>query len=199
MRFRGRKHKRELEAAVTLGRGLRTKGGQEAAVFLEDAARRFPESPEFPLLLATLYLELRPNEVAAQVAKAAELGSTDPTVQVRAGHMFLNAGDVEAARACAARAEKSVDDNFVLMAGLEGLIGRIAARDGEYAVAEGKLRSALRREPEYDTYALYLARFLWARGRNEDALIVIDETLGRVREDDKDLLERLRQEITDEA
>lgn len=199
MRLRGGKRKRELEAAIERGRKLRTNGDREAVEFLEVAARRFPESPEFPLLLATLYLESQPGDVAAQVAKAAQLGSGDPAVQVRAGHMFLNGGDVEAARTCAIRAKELAGDDFVLLAGLESLFGRIAARDGNYVLAEEKLRSALQREPEGPTHWLHLARFLWARGRDEEALIVIDESLSQVRESDKDLLERLRDEITDEA
>lgn len=76
------------------------------------------------------------------------------------------------------------------------LIGRIAAEDSDYAVAEEKLRSAVGREPEQSTYALDLARFLWAGGRNQDALTVIDESLDRA--GDKDLLERLRREIVAE-
>lgn len=172
---------------------MRTQGGEEAAEFLEDAASRFPQSPEFSLLLATVYLEFRPDEVAAQLGKAAELGSGDPTIQVRAGQMLLDGGDIEAARTCASRAEQSVIDNEFVLAALEGLVGRIAAREGEYAFAEEKLRSALGREPQYDAHAIHLVRFLWARGRNEEALTVIDESLGRASH--KDDLEGLRSEI----
>lgn len=196
MAFGGGKRKRELAAAIERGRIMRTEGGAEAAEFLKDAAGRFPDSPEFPLLLATVYLELRPDEVTAQLEKAAELGSGDPAIQVRAGQMLLDAGDIEAARACALRAEQSVDGEFVTAA-LDGLVGRIAAREGEYAIAEEKLRSALGREPQYDAHAIHLARFLWARGRNEDALAVIDESLGQASH--KDDLESLRSEIAAES
>lgn len=88
--------------------------------FLEDAARRFPESPEFPLLLATVYLEIRPDEVLAQLNKAAELGSGDPAIQVHAGHLLLDSGDLEAARACALRAERFVNGDFLLAAARQG-------------------------------------------------------------------------------
>jgi tetratricopeptide (TPR) repeat protein len=146
------------------------------------------------MMLATVYLDIRLDDMAAQLTKAAELGFNNPSIQIRAGHRLWNIDDLGGARRCAARASDSIG-----MADLEGLIGHIAASDGQYAVAEEKLRSARQREPEYPTHAIGLARFLWARGRGEDALIVIDEALDHVREDDKDFLERLRREITDEA
>jgi uncharacterized protein HemY len=140
--------------------------------------------------------EDRPDDVAAEAAKAAELGSDDPVVQVQAGHKLLNSDDLDGARKCAARASELVDDDFILLADLEGLIGCVAARDGEYAFAEEKLRSALAREPEWSSHWLSLARFLWARGRDEDAIAVIGESLPQVREGTgRDHLERLRSEI----
>lgn len=198
MKFRGRKQDRELVAAIDRGRMLfRDQDDELAREFLADAARRFPGCPEFPLLLASLCRESRPKEVAPHLAKAVKLGFNDPVIQVRAGHAFLDEGDVEAARACAARAENLINGDFILTADLESLVGGIASRDGEYTVAEEKLRSALHREPEFPAHALALARFLWARGRNEAALAVIDESLDRVAE--KKYLERLRLEIADEG
>lgn len=200
MRLTRRNKARELGAAIQCGRGLITKKkDQEALEFLEKAARDFPEAAEIPLMLATVYRDTRPDDTAAQLSKAAELGSDDPVIQVMVGHRLLNEGDVEAARACAARAADLIDDDFALAADMDRLIGRIAARDGDDVIAEARLRSAFQREPELPTHSLDLARFLWARGRNEDALTVIDESLDHGRDDDKDLLERLRREITGEA
>ena len=198
MRFTRRSRRQRLAAAIEHGRRLvKEQKDQEALAFLEKAARDFPESPEMPLMLATIYRDSRPEAIPIQLAKAANLGSDDPVIQVLVGHRFLNEGDFDSARSCATRAEASVDFDFPLFADLEGLRGRIAARDGDYAVAEEKLRSALRREPECFTHWVHLARFLWARGRDEDALTVIDESLPQVREDiDTDLLEQLRSEIT---
>jgi tetratricopeptide (TPR) repeat protein len=193
MRFKTRKQKRELHATIERGRTLLMERDETALEYIEDAARRFPDSAEIRLLLASALLTSRPEDVRAQAATAAELGAEDPVIQVRAGDLLLSEGDLEAARVCATRAQETVDGEFILMADLEGLIGRIAARDGDYAVAEEKLRSALRREPEWPSHPIHLARFLWARERNEDALTVIDESLDRVR--DKDHLERLRGEI----
>ena len=148
-----------------------------------------------PLLLATVYRDSRPDAIPALLVKAVELGSDDPVIQVIAGHRLLNEGDVDAARACAARAGDLIDDEFPLMADLDRLIGRIAARDGDDVVAETKLRSALRHEPELPTHSLDLARFFWARGGDEDALTVIDESLSQVADRHRDNLEQLRSEI----
>ena len=200
MRFRSKEFDRELATAIEHGWQLIRQGkDQEALEFLEEAVHRFPKSAEIRMMLATVYLDLRPDDMAAQLTKAAELGFDNPSIQIRAGHRLWNIDDLEGARRCAARASELVDDDSIGMADLEGLVGHIAASDGEYAVAEEKLRSALQREPEYPSHAIGLARFLWARGRNEDALTVIDESFHHVRNDDKDFLERLRGEITDEA
>lgn len=199
MSFGGKRRERKLDAVVKRGwKMIRQGKDQDALEFLEDACPRFPESAEIRMMLATVYRELRPDDVAEQLAKAAEIGADDPVIQVRAGHMLWNENDLEGARACAARASELIDDEFILSADLEGLIGRIAARDGEYAFAEKLLRSAVRREPEYSTHTVRLARFLWARGRDEDALAVINEGLGRVRESDKGSLERLRSEFAED-
>lgn len=199
MRFRRNNRRRELAAAIEHGRSLiREQKDQEALEFLEQAARDFPESPEMPLMLATVYRDSRPNAIPEQLANAAELGLDDPVIQVLAGHRLLNEGDVAAARACAVRAGELTDSGFILLADLEDLIGRVAARDGDYPLAEEKLRSAIQREPESSSHWLHLTRFLWARGRDEDALTVIDEARPQMREDiDRDLLEQLRSEIAE--
>lgn len=201
MRLGRKKHERELATAIEHGRNLIRQGeDREALEFAEDAVHRFPKSAEIRMMLAMVYLDLRPDDMAAQLTKAAELGSDNPSIQIRAGHRLWNIGDLEGARRCAARASELADEDFILAADLEGLIGHIAASDGEYAFAEEKLRSALHREPEYPAHALGLARFLWARGRDEDALTVIDESLPQIRKDlDTDLLILLRSEILDEA
>jgi Flp pilus assembly protein TadD len=197
MRLTRKNKQREFAAVIERGRGLIGEGkDQEALEFLDKAARDFPKAAEFPLMLATIYRDSRPDDVPAQLTKAAELGSDDPVIQVMVGHRLLNEGDVEAARACAARAGDLIDEEFPLTADFDRLIGRIAARDGDDVAAEARLRSAFRREPELPTHSLDLARFLWARGRNEDALAVIDESLDQVSESDRDLLERLRGEIS---
>lgn len=196
----------KLLAAIQRGRKLiREERDDEFRSFCRGAARRFPQSAEIQYMLALTFVGERPDEeVAAQAVKAAEIGARDPAIQVRAGFLLMNSRDVEAARVCAARAEESADEDFVLSADLEGLKGRIAARDGDFAAAEEKFRSVLHREPQWSSHWVQLARFLWARGRDEEALTVVAESLSRFRDDGdgsrnrpRDIkdLERLQSEI----
>lgn len=192
--FRGRRRQRERTEAVLRGRQLVIEGDDRATFeFLEDAVEKFPDDPELRILLASINLEFRPDEVASQATEAAQLGAADPMIQVRAGHLLLGRGAIDAARACGRRARELAAPDFVLMAGLEGLEGTIASLDGDYVLAEERLRSAVEREPEFSTYAVDLARFLANRDRPHEALGVIDDALEQVKE--KDDLERMRSEI----
>lgn len=199
MGFRGAKEKRRAETQYLAHNYLRDFFSeisvQEPREFLEQAIEEFPDDPILRLNYVPILREIRPDDVVAEATKAAELGPGDPVIQVQAGHKLLNSDDLEGARRCAARASELIGDDFILLADLEDLIGRVAARDGDYAFAEEKLRSALQREPEWSSHWLHLARFLWARGRDEDALTVIDESLPLFEDRDRDLLERLRSEI----
>jgi len=190
----GRRRKRERAEAVERARDLIIEQDNQATFeFLEDAVERFPEDPELRVSLASIYLEFRPDQVRAQAAKAAELGADNPSIQVRAGHLLLGAGDSDEARECARRARRTVGSDFVLIAGLEGLEGGIAAADGDDELAEKRLRSAAEREPEYSAYAVDLVQFLVRRSRTEEALEAIEKALKTVKE--RDRLERLRSEL----
>lgn len=192
--FRERRKRRERAAVVVRGRQLFAADDDRATLeFLEDAVGRFPDDPEIWILLVSASLEVRPDEVASCAARAVELGAGDPTIQVRAGHLLLGRGDMAAARACAERARELAGPDFLLMAGLETLEGKIASLNGDYVLAEERFRSAVKREPEYSTYPVDLARLLNNRDRAADALAVIDDALERVKE--KDDLERMRRDI----
>lgn len=195
MKLRDRKQKRELAAAIARGRELRKTGRdpEQALEFLDEAVRQFPQSPELRLLKATVLLSLRPDDVSAEAAKAAELAPQDPGTLVRAGHLLIANGDVGRARSCAARASEMAQPDFVLMSGLRSLNGRIAARDGKDDLAEECLRLAMSEDPTYSNFAVNLAKFLAARGRQEEALEVIDEALQVATE--KNDLEQLRDRI----
>jgi Flp pilus assembly protein TadD len=185
---------RERAAAVERARDLIIEGDDRATFeFLEDAVERFPEDPELRVSLASIYLEYRPDQVRLEAAKAAELGAANPSVQVRAGSFLLGEGDIDGARSCARRARRTVGSDFVLIAGLEGLEGRIAAIDGDDELAEKRLRSAAEREPAYSAYAINLVQFLAKRGRTAEALDVIDEALKTVKERDK--LEHIKSQL----
>lgn len=197
--FRDPREKRVDEAQYLARNLLRNffsdTSDQEAREFLEQAIEEFPDDPMLRLHYVPILREIRPDDVAAEAAKAAELGPDDPVVLVRAGQILINEGDREAARSCASRANELMPPDSIFMADLDNLNGRVAARMGEHNLAEEKFRSAQRREPESSSHSLSLARFFWARGRDEDALTVIDESLPLFGGRDRDLLERLRSEI----
>lgn len=198
----------KLAAAIERGRRLmREEKDEEYLAFVLQAGRRFPQSAEIQWMVASAMRgvgERSDEEVAAQAAKTAAIGVQDPTIQVRVGYLLIDADDVEAARLCAARAEELAGEDFVLSADLEGLKGRIEAHDGDFAAAEEKFRSVLSREPQWPSNWTQLARFLWARGRNEEALALLAESLSRFRgaNDESqrrhgkiEMLERLQSEI----
>ena len=194
MKLRGRKQRKELAAAIARGRELLLAGRhQENFEFLGEAVRRFPNDPEVRLLYATTLLEYRPDDVVAEAAKAADLGSGSPKILVRAAHLMLDRGDVDSARAAAKRANELASPEFVLMADLINLLGLLAALDGEDDLAEENLRSALGRQPDNGPFAIDLARYLVSRGRPEEAVEVIDQTL--MTTDRRENLERVRAEI----
>ena len=197
MKLRGRKQRKELAAAIARGRELRRLGrDKEALEFLERAVWQFPHDPELRLLYATILLGVRPDAVAAEAIKAADLGRDDPATLVRAGHLLLSR-DRERTRSCATRANEIAPPDFVLMAGLDNLTGLLAAFAGEDEQAEEKLRSAVDREPGNEPFVRNLAVFLAERGRLQEGAEVIDEALEHV--EHKDDLERMRDRMAAEA
>jgi tetratricopeptide (TPR) repeat protein len=200
-----------LEGAILRGRKLVREGrDEELLAFSLDAGSRYPQNGEIQYWVATAMGrsgEWSDEEVAAQMTKAAVVGARDPNVQVMAGNRLMDLNDVEEARACVARAEEAGDEPFALVVDLDGLKGRIEARDGDFAEAEELFRSVLDREPQWAASWIRLARFLWARGRNEEALTVIAESLGHFRDDDEsrrrrenlETLERLQGRIADDT
>jgi len=199
MKLRSRKEERELNAAIARGRELRKLGRdpEEASEFLSGAVQRFPRDPELRLLHATVLLATRPDGVATEAAKAAELAPDDPGTLVRAGHLLLGRGDREAAQSCAIRAEKCAKPDFALKAGLDNLKGLLAAFQGEDVLAEEMLRAAVVREPNSEPFARNLAVFLAERGRLQEGAEVLDEALKHVEK--KDEIERMRARMAAEA
>lgn len=199
MNIRGRKRRKDLAATIARGRELRKLGRdpEEALDFLEQAIARFPEDPELRLLCATVLLAIRPDDVAAEASKAAELAPDDPGTLVRAGHLLLGGRDREAAQFCAARAEQLANPDFALMAGLDNLNGLLAAFAGEDDIAEEKLRSAVAREPDHEPFIRKLAVFLAERGRLREGAEVLDEGLKHVEK--KDEIKRMRDRMAAEA
>ena len=197
MKIKGRKHKKELTAAIEQGRELlQERKEPEALEFLEEAVRRFPEDPQIRLFYATILLAFRPEDVATEAAKAVELDPDNPAILVSAGHRLLFGGEREAAKSCAVRAEELVQPDSLLIPSLLNLKGSIAALNREDDLAEDNLRSAMEGERDNGSFARNLAVFLAERGRLQEAVAVLDEALKHV--EDKDALEHMRTRMVSE-
>jgi Flp pilus assembly protein TadD len=195
MKLNAKRRNRKLDAAIKRGRQLHVSGHpEETFEFLDRAVQQFPDDPEIRLLYATILLVFRPEDVAAEASRAVNLGPDDPLILVRAGHLLLDRGDHEGARSCATRASALAPPDFVLRSGLISLNGLIAAVDGEDDIAEQRLRLAVKEDPLYSNFAVHLAKFLAVRGREDEAVGVIDEALQQTKQ--KSDLERLRADIT---
>lgn len=183
--------------AVRHSRELLAEGRhQENLEFLEKARERHPGEAEIQLLYATALLDTCPDEVASETKKAVELGSDDPIILVRAASLLLGRGEHQAARSCVGRARKLADPNFVLEGGLLNLEGNFAAFDENYIEAEEKMKAAMDIDPDFESFARDLARLLQVRGRETEALEVIDRALPQVKF--KADLEGLRSRIASE-
>ena len=198
LKIRGRQRKKQLAASQLKARQLLiARKEREALEFLEEAIEQVPLDPDLRLLYATILLAFRPEDVATEAAKAAELGSDNPEVLVGAGHRLLFGGKLEAARSCARQASDLVQPDFALMPSLRNLTGLIAAFDGDDHQAEMDLRSAFESDPDNAHFAKNLAVFLAERGRLRDAVPVLDEALKHA--ENKDDLERMRSRMATEA
>jgi len=194
MKIRDRKQKKELAATIDQSRKFLLSGQhQENFELLQETVQRFPKDPEIRLLYATVLLEYQPDHVAAEAAKAAELGPDNPRILVRAAQLLFDRGEVETARSCVARANELAPSGFVLKSGLINLNGLIAAFDGEHGLAEARLRAALECEPSHGPFAIDLARYLVSRDRRSEAVEIIDQTLTHTSQPEN--LERVRDEI----
>lgn len=166
---------------------------RENLEFLEEARLRFPKEAEFQLLYATTLLAFPRDEVAGEVVRAVGLAPDDPTVLVRAAHLMLSEGEPEVARFYAKRARELAGPNFIFEGGLANLEGLFAAFNKEYDLAEERLRLAVEVDPDFDSLARNLARFLAARGRLNEAVEVVDQALPQAKT--KHYLEALRKEL----
>ncbi|HYH53760.1 MAG TPA: tetratricopeptide repeat protein [Solirubrobacterales bacterium] len=194
MRIRNRKTDQDLVATIECGRRLLvSERHQETLKFLEKAIQVFPEDAEVRLLYATVLLDLRPADVAAEASKAVELGPDDPVILVRAGGLLLNRGQLDAARSCFKQARETVGPDFLLMPGLLNREGLLAIQDRDFDLAEEKLSAAVESEPTSEPFANDLARLLASRGRLTEAVEVVDQALQQVKK--KGDLERLRTKL----
>lgn len=169
---------------------------EENLAYLEDGVvKRFPDDPEIRLLYGTALLGVRPRVGLSEIAKAIELDPDDPIRLTRAAHIMYSMKQFDRARSYAKRAKELAPENFVFGPELLSLESNFAALDGNDELAEEGLRLAVEREPKMEALAFDLAKFLVDRGRQREALVVIDEALERTKQ--KKYLKRLRAEIKD--
>lgn len=169
----------------------------KAIPYIEASIRRFPKSADLRMLMADACRVSRPDQVAPEAKTAAELAPTNLTLQVYAGWRLVHNGEVAAARDCAARVREQAGDDYTPITDLVRLEGIVFAYEKEFEAAEEKLRWAAAEEAENPKNAHVLAAFLWARGRDEEALATIDEAIRNARR--YSLLHDLRAEITGES
>lgn len=185
---------RQLSSSIAYsGQLLFEDRNQENLEFLEEALRLHPDSAEIQLLYATTLLMFRPEDVASEVVKAVGLAPDDPTILVRAAHLMRGRGEPEIALFYTRRARELVGPDFILEGEILNLEGIYAAFDKEYDFAEERLRYAVELDPDFESYAEDLARFLAARGRLVEALGVVDRALPQVKT--KIYLENLREKL----
>lgn len=199
MGLKSRIRKVELAARIECSKQLVYGPDDPKAIpYLEASIRRFPEDASLRMLMANACKVSRPEQVAPEAKMAADLAPTDLTLQVYAGWQLVHHGDVAAARDCAARVRELAGDDYLPITDLIRLEGMVFSYEKDFTAAEEKLRWAVAAEPGNPKNAHVLAAFLWARGRDEEALATIDEAMWNGG-DRYPLLFDLRAEITGET
>lgn len=198
MNIRGRKKRKEAAAAADQGlRLLGERRHEEAYAFLREAIHQFPDDPDLRMHYAHCLLAVRPEDAVPEVIQAIELGPDEPIRLTRAAGILFGMGRVETARSYATRARELAPPDFPFMSDLIHLDSHFAALEGKDELAEKGFRLALEQEPNSEIFAVDLAKFLSERGRQVEALEIIDEAV--VRTERKEPLERLRGELLGEA
>jgi tetratricopeptide (TPR) repeat protein len=162
----------------------------EAISLLRKGVKRFPDDPYVMLRLAHITTES--DEAKALVRRVGPSVSDDaPRLTVCATIMFHHNELVEASE-YVARAV-AVDPSFRTDPGLLHVAGRIAAVREENERAEDMLRAAYLADPEATHHGAAFGEILAIRGKYDEALEVIDESLKHFASDE--WLLRLRGEI----
>ncbi|MGN6587968.1 MAG: tetratricopeptide repeat protein [Solirubrobacterales bacterium] len=198
MKIKARKEKKKVRAVVDRSWQLLNEGSyQEGLDFLKNAIDQFPDNAEIRMHYATVLLNFQPAEVRPQVVKAVELDPSDPTILVRAASIMVNRGDPDLARSYVARANALAQPDFSMLSPLSHVEGDLARLDGNYDLAEEKLRRAAEIDPTFFMPVSALAKLLSEQGKHTQALEAIDQALPIVK--NKDELRRIRMELVQKA
>ena len=167
---------------------------EEFLTFSEGAVELFPLDPELRLMYALALAPMDREKARWEAARSIELDTDDPGRLIRAARLMLSLGEPDTARSYAARAAQFAPEDFVFAPELTAVGGILAAIAGEFALAEDALRAAHAAEPNRETFARDLARFLSEQGRSDEALAVLDNAIAAGA--DADDLGRVRDEIS---
>jgi Flp pilus assembly protein TadD len=196
MRLRSRIRRVELAARVEYSKQLvYGPDDPEAIPYLEASIRRFPDAADLRMMMADACVISRPDRVAPEARKAAELAPGDLPLQVYVGWRLIHHGDVATARECVARVQELAGEDYEPLTDLIRLEAMVTACEGNFEEAEAKLRQTVESEPDNMKNTHTLARFLWLTDRNEEAVATIDEAMWNADGRLQPLLD-LRAEIT---
>lgn len=188
--------KRKVWPTIQHGRHLLVDGDfDEALHFLSQAAHDFPDNAELHCLYASVLEDMRPDDAALEAMKAVDLEPNDPSLLTRIAYIMAGVNMPDMARRYAANARKLGGADFLFAPELDHLESRFALEDGDEQAAEVGFRSSLERVPQSETFAVDLARLLASQGRQQEAIGVIDEALGRAKTQGG--LQGVRREIVD--
>jgi Flp pilus assembly protein TadD len=183
-----------VEGTIEVAHTLLVEGrAEELLTFSEGAVELFPLDPELRLMYALALAPVDREKARWEAARSIQLDTDDPGRLIRAARLMLNLGEADTARSYAARAAQFAPEDFVFAPELNAVGGILAAIAGEFAFAEDALRAAHAAEPDRETFARDLARFLSEQGRRDEAVAILDNAIDAGA--DADDLERVRDEI----
>ena len=186
--------KEETWPTIERARALLADGPEEeAAEFLATAVERFPASPELRLLNAFAIARFAPRDGAREATRAVELDPYEPWYLIPAACKIFEWTGAESARDYAARAREMGGEDTVWGPELIRLEAQFALEDGDEEAAEAGMRLAVEREPESEGFVAGLAEFLAGRGRDDEALEIVEAGLQSSKTTDR--LARLKHEL----
>jgi Flp pilus assembly protein TadD len=190
--------KKEVSPTIERGRRLLVEGDDPKTVeFLEEAIQRFPDDPEIRFLYASVLKYVRPEDVASEAMKAAELDPDDPDLLTRIAYLMSAVSRPELARRYAVSARELGGSDLLFAAELDHLESRFAMEDGDEEAAEKGFRLSVERQPDSEMFAIDLAKFLAERGRRVEAMEVVERALQTAKS--KDELTRVGKEFGEKA
>lgn len=194
MNLKTKRKRKEAAAAGDQGLRLLAEGRhEEACAFLKRVIDQYPDEPDIRMHYAHALLAVRPAEAVPEIIKAIESGPDEPIRLTRAAGILFKMGHIETARSYTARAKDLAPPDFLFRSYLINLDSHFAALKGEDERAEEGFRLAVEQEPDGETFVVDLAQFLAKRGRQSEALEIIDDALIKTKR--KEPLDRLRSDL----